>query len=450
LIVIESGDVGVIMGDMKTEVEEISQVRRKINVEIDSKEVAKTIDKLYNQLSRKAKVKGFRPGKTPRNILEQYYGKQVLSDARSDLIRESFPKVLEETNLFPLGEPIIEDMNIESNNSFKYSIFLEVKPTFEIKDYIGISVDKEILNVPEEAVDKAIEKIRESHAKLTSIDEDRGITEHDHAVISYEGFWEGTPIKNIKGQEFLVHVGSGNFYKEVESGIIGLKKGDSKDITVNFDKNFYDVRLAGRTVNFHVALLDIKKADLPELDDDFAKTFGDNFKSLEDLRKKVKEEITIQEEQRIESELKKRLLKKISDSVSFQFPQVLVESEIENTINSMKQRFSLNGLTMESAGISESKMREELRKPSEERIKEDLVLDKIARLEGITVEENDIKGAFKDLSQKTGTDVAMLRQYYESNNLMDHLQAQILAEKTLNFLVKGAIINDKKEVLNET
>jgi len=123
LIVIESGDVGVIMGDMKTEVEEISQVRRKINVEIDSKEVAKTIDKLYNQLSRKAKVKGFRPGKTPRNILEQYYGKQVLSDARSDLIRESFPKVLEETNLFPLGEPIIEDMNIESNNSFKYSIF---------------------------------------------------------------------------------------------------------------------------------------------------------------------------------------------------------------------------------------------------------------------------------------------------------------------------------------
>ena len=435
---------------MKTRVEEISEVKRKINVEIDAEEVTKSIDKAYSQLSRKAKVKGFRPGKAPRKILEQYYGKQVVNDVKSDLIRESFPKVLDETKLFPLGEPSIEDELINPDNIFRYAIFMEVKPEFEIKNYMGISVDKEVLNISEETVDKSIEKIRKSHAKLISIEEDRGIIEQDRVIINYEGFWKDKPIKDIKGQEFMVHVGSGNFYKEVESGIVGLKKGDEKDIEIDLDENFSDSRLAGKLVNFNIVIIDIKKEDLPELNDDFAKVLGDNFESLADLRQKVTEEITLQEEKRIDSELKKRLIGKISDSVNFELPQILVESEINHSINSLKEGFSQNGMTMESTGISESKMRQELIKPSEVKIKEELALDAIARLEAITVEEKDIGDAFDSLSGRTGSDPALIRQYYESNNLMNSFEAQILAEKTLNHLVKGAIINDVTEIQKET
>ncbi len=435
---------------MKTRVEEISEVKRKINVEIDAEEVTKSIDKAYSQLSRKAKVKGFRPGKAPRKILEQYYGKQVVNDVKSDLIRESFPKVLDETKLFPLGEPSIEDELINPDNIFRYAIFMEVKPEFEIKNYMGISVDKEVLNISEETVDKSIEKIRKSHAKLISIEEDRGIIEQDRVIINYEGFWKDKPIKDIKGQEFMVHVGSGNFYKEVESGIVGLKKGDEKDIEIDLDENFSDSRLAGKLVNFNIVIIDIKKEDLPELNDDFAKVLGDNFESLADLRQKVTEEITLQEEKRIDSELKKRLIGKISDSVNFELPQILVESEINHSINSLKEGFSQNGMTMESTGISESKMRQEFIKPSEVKIKEELILDAIARLEAITVEEKDIGDAFDSLSGRTGSDPALIRQYYESNNLMNSFEAQILAEKTLNHLVKGAIINDVTEIQKET
>jgi len=435
---------------MKTRVEEISEVKRKINVEIDAEEVTKSIDKAYSQLSRKAKVKGFRPGKAPRKILEQYYGKQVVNDVKSDLIRESFPKVLDETKLFPLGEPSIEDELINPDNIFRYAIFMEVKPKFEIKNYMGISVDKEVLNISEETVDKSIEKIRKSHAKLISIEEDRGIIEQDRVIINYEGFWKGKPIKDIKGQEFMVHVGSGNFYKEVESGIVGLKKGDEKDIEIDLDENFSDSRLAGKLVNFNIVIIDIKKEDLPELNDDFAKVLGDNFESLADLRQKVTEEITLQEEKRIDSELKKRLIGKISDSVNFELPQILVESEINHSINSLKEGFSQNGMTMESTGISESKMRQEFIKPSEVKIKEELILDAIARLEAITVEEKDIGDSFDSLSGRTGSDPALIRQYYESNNLMNSFEAQILAEKTLNHLVKGAIINDVTEIQKET
>lgn len=435
---------------MKTKVEETSQVKRKINVEIDAEEVTKKINQAYNELSKRSKVKGFRPGKAPRKILEQYYGKEVVNDVKNDLIRESFPKVLEETKLFPLGEPSIEDEVIKPDTIFRYAIFMDVKPKFEIKDYMGISVDKEVSNISEETVNKAIEKIRKSHAKLISIEEDRGIIEQDRVIINYEGFWEGKPIKNIKGQELMVHVGSGNFYTEVESGIVGLKKGDKKDIQVNFDENFSDNRLAGKLVNFHVVILDIKKEDLPELNDDFAKALGDDFKSLADLRQKVTEEITLQEEKRIDSELKKRLIGKISESVNFELPQALVKSEINNSINSLKHGFAQNGMTMESAGISESKMREELIKPSEQKIKEELVLDAIAQLEAITVEEKDITDAFGSLSARTGSNPAVIRQYYESNNLMNSFEAQILTEKTLNHLVKGAIINDATEISKET
>jgi trigger factor len=248
----------------------------------------------------------------------------------------------------------------------------------------------------------------------------------------------------------MVHVGSGNFYKEVESGIVGLKKGDEKDIEIDLDENFSDSRLAGKLVNFNIVIIDIKKEDLPELNDDFAKVLGDNFESLADLRQKVTEEITLQEEKRIDSELKKRLIGKISDSVNFELPQILVESEINHSINSLKEGFSQNGMTMESTGISESKMRQEFIKPSEVKIKEELILDAIARLEAITVEEKDIGDAFDSLSGRTGSDPALIRQYYESNNLMNSFEAQILAEKTLNHLVKGAIINDVTEIQKET
>ena len=434
---------------METNIEEISQVKRQINVEIETEEVTKKLDQAYNELSKRAKVKGFRPGKTPRRILEQYYGKEIMTDVKNDLIKESFSKVIEETKLFPLGNPSIEDEAIRPGKNFKYTILMEIRPDFELNEYMGISVEKEILNISEDNADKKLEEIREAHAQLVSINEERGIKEGDYVIIDYECTWKDKPIKGIEGKDFMIHVGDKNFYPEIESGIQGLKKAEKKDIKIDFSEDFSDRKLANKSVTFHIRVEDIKKKDLPDLNDDFARSLGKEFKSLADLKERVKKDITLQEEKRIDSELKKRLLKKITAKVDFELPQAMVENEIEYSMATIKQNFLRSGSKLESANISEDTMRQDLKIAAEEKVKEELILGKIADLDDIKLEDSDMRDGFQKLAAQTGQDLAMLQQYYEKNNLMDSFRNQLLIEKILNHLVQGAKISEVQEISEE-
>jgi len=431
---------------METSIEEISQVKRRINVEIEAEEVTKKLDQAYREFSKRTKVKGFRPGKAPRKVLEQYYGKQIVNDVKSDLIKESFSKVIEETKLFPLGTPSIEDEVMSPGENFKYTVLMEVRPDFELKDYMGISVEKKILNISEDDVDKKLEEIREARADLISINEDRAIKEGDHVIIDYDCVWKGKPLREVKAEDLIIQVGSNSFHPDLESGIVGLKKDERKDLTVDFNEDFSDRRLAGKSVTFRIHIKDIKEKDLPGLDDDFAKNLGNDFKSLADLRKRVKEDTTLQEERETDRELKGRLLKKITAMVDFELPQVLVESEIERSIAGIKQNLLRAGKKFESAGLSEEKMRQDLKIPSEERVKEQLVLYKIADTEDIRAEDGDIRQGFHELASQTGNDPAALQKYYEENNLLDSFRNQLLVEKTLNHLVQGAKISEVQEI----
>jgi trigger factor len=434
---------------MQTHVEEISQVKRRITVEIGAETVLRKYDQALRELSKKAKVKGFRPGKTPRRILEQYYGTQIASNVKNDLIRDSFPQVLEETGLSPLAGPSIEDGTLNRGESFSYTIEMEVRPDFELKDYKGISVEKEIPDITEDSVDTKLEELRRAHAQLISLDEDRGVQEGDYAVIDYACLWNGKSLEDIGADDFTVLVGSGQFYPEVETGILGMKKDHEKEITVDFDPNFHDRRLAAKNVVFRLRIKDIKKTDLPDLNDEFAKSLGDEFPSLGALRERVSEEISLQEEQRVEREARNRLLKKIAATVDFEIPQSLVEKEIEQSIASVKQSILRSGSRFESAGISEEKMRDELRPAAENTIKEDLVLGKIAEMENITVDERDTRDGFQRLSGQTGKDPAAIERFYETNNLMGSFRVQLLKEKTLNHLFQGAKIIEVKQISEE-
>jgi len=435
---------------MDTEIEEISQAKRRITIEIESEKVTQKLDQAYRELSKKVKIKGFRPGKAPQKILEQYYGKQIVNEVKNDLIGESFSKVIEESGLFPLASPSIEDGALRPGEHFKYTLVLEVRPDFELKDYMGISVEKEILNISEDSVDKKLEEIREAHAQLIPINEDREVQEGDYVIIDYRGFWKEKSLKDIEAKDFAVLVGSNHFYPELEAGIVGLKKGAEKEIKTDFKEDFNDKRLAGKSVVFLISIKDIKKKDLPELNDDFAKSLGDNFHSLQELKERVRQEITLQEEKRIDRELKNRLLRKVAATVDFELPQTIVEREIERSIASITHGLVSAGSQLESAGISEEKMRQDMRPVAEQKVKENLVLGKIADMEDIRVEAADIRDGFKDLATRTRKDPAALQQFYEKNNLMDSFRDQLLTEKTLNHLVQGATIVEVKEIVEES
>ncbi|MGD8227379.1 MAG: trigger factor [Desulfobacteraceae bacterium] len=425
---------------MKTRLEEISPVKKKLEIEIEAGEVDKRIDEAYRDLRKGVRLPGFRPGKVPRKILERRFGSQVIDDVTRRLVNETLPKAVEETNTIPLSMPVIENEILKLGQNFKYSALMEVRPEFELKDCTGLEVEKERFSVKEEDVEAQLEEIRKTHGQLSSIEKERGIKEEDFAVIEYEGSEEGRALEGVKNTNFLIRVGSNDFHPDFEKALVGLKKGDISEFDVDFEKDYAQPKLAGRSVRFKVKVIDIKEMRLPELDDKFAKDLGADFKDLNDLKEKIRETLVEREEKRVDRELKMRLLKKVSDSVDFELPESLVDSELNGAIENIRQNLLRSGSNMEKAGLDEEKLREDLKPASEKRVKDMLVLGEIARSNDLNITEAELSGGFKDLALSTGQDPAALRQYYEANNLKESFRQQLLEEKALNYLVKGANI----------
>ena len=279
---------------MKTNLEDLSPVKKKLEIEIEAGEVAKKIDEAYKDLKKEVKLPGFRPGKAPRTLLERQFGDQVMEDVTRKLVNETFLKAVEETNIFPLNMPVFENGILKAGQNFSYSAVMEVRPEFDIKDYIGLEVEKEICSVSDEDVDKQLEEIRKSRGTLTSITEDRGIKDDDYAVIEYKGFEDGESLEGAEGSNFLIQVGSHSFHRDFEKALIGLKKGDDSEVKVDFEEDYSQSKLAGKSISFEVKVEDIKEMVLPDLDDGFAKDLGADIESLDELKRKIKENLQSQ------------------------------------------------------------------------------------------------------------------------------------------------------------
>jgi trigger factor len=431
---------------MKTNLEDLSPVKKKLEIEIEAGEVAKKIDEAYRDLKKEVKLPGFRPGRAPRKLLERQFGDQVMEDVTRKLINETFFKAVEETKISPLNMPVFENGILKAGQNFSYSAVMEVRPEFDIKDYIGLEVEKEICAVSDEDVDKQLEEIRKSRGTLTSISEDRGIEDDDYAVIEYRGFEGDEPLEGVEGSNYLIQVGSHSFHRDFENALIGLKKGDDSVVKVGFEENHSQPKLAGKSVRFEVKVEDIKEIILPDLDDGFAKDLGADFESLNELKRKIKENLQSQEESRIDRELKGRLMDKISESVDFELPESLVESELENGVERIRQSLLRSGSNLEKAGLDEGRLREDLAPSSKKRVKEMLILGEIAKNADLTVDEAELAEGFREMSVGIGQEPEIIRKYYEANNLLESFREKLLEEKTLNYLVENAKIIDAKKV----
>jgi trigger factor len=427
---------------MKTTLEHISPVKKKLEIEIEAGEVDKSINEAYKKLRKGVKIPGFRPGKVPLRILEGRFRDQVMEDVTRRLVNETLPKAVEETNTYPLTMPIVENEILRTGQNFRYSAVMEVRPEFELKDYMGLEVEKEICTVSDLDVDSQLEEIRKAQGELTSIDGDPTIKNEDYVLLEYEGFEGQTALEGIKGENFLVKIGSHNFHPDFEKGLVGLKKGDASEIEVDFQDDYLQPKLAGKRVNFKVKVIDIKEMILPELNDGFASELGADFEDLEDLKKGIRKELTVREESRVDRDLKARLLEKIADGVDFLLPESLVESELKGAIENIRQNLKRSGSSMEKAGFTEEKLREHLKEASEKRVKQMLVLGEIARENKLSINEGELSAGFKEMALNTGQEPEVLRRYYEANDLLESFRQKLLEEKTSNYLVKGAKITE--------
>ena len=427
---------------MKASLEDISQVKKKLSVEIDAKEVNKKLNDAYGKIRKTTKIPGFRPGKVPRKILESYFGKQVEADVASELVNDSFPQAVDETNAFPLSQPQLEKGPVKLDEKFVYSATMEVKPQFEVKDYLGLEAEKEMVSIGEDEVEKRLEQIREGNGKLESLTEPRPIQEGDFVVIDYQGFEGDHPLEEVRNSNFMLNVGRKDIHEKFDEALVGLNSGDKKEIVVDFEEDHANTHLKGKTVRFEVSVADIKERRLPELNDEFAKNLGADFEDLQSLKEEIKKNVIAQEENRVEQDLKRRLIEQISKGTEFEVPQVLVDAEVDFSVRSLQSNFERSGSSFEKAGISQDMLRQQFRPSSENRVRERLILGQIAQQDDITIGDEEFTEGLEKMAKGMGQELETIRKYYEARGEVDILKEQMLEEKTLNYLVEKANIKE--------
>ena len=430
---------------MKTSVEELSPVKKRIRIEIDAEEVNKSLNRAYGEIRKQAKIPGFRPGKAPRKILESYYGSQVADDVTRELISESFPKAVDEVSAYPLGQPVLEKEPLKQGERFVYSAVMEVRPEFEVKDYLDLEVEKEKPAVTEDHVLKRLEEIREQNGRLVSIEEERPVQEDDFVIIEYEGFENGQPLEGVKSSNQMVKMGRNDFHPQFDEVLMGCKKGDEPEIQATFEADHHNPKLAGKNVVFSTKITDIKELQVPDLNDEFVQGLGADVQDVEGLKAEIEKGLIAQEEARVDRELKDRLLEKIAQGTDIQLPQVLVDAEAASSVERLAGRLRMGGSSLEAAGLSEEKLKQDMMPASEKRVKEMLILGQIAKQEEIELTDEDLEEGYRNLAERTGQDIDTLKKYYEARGQVDSLRDHLLEEKTLNYLVDHAKVLEKEK-----
>jgi trigger factor len=423
-------------------VEEISAVKKKISVEIPWDEVRKELDNAYRTLAKKAKIKGFRPGKTPRHILETYYREDAEGEAVSNLVQRSFEEAMQANNLLPVARPQIEQNGIQAEKTFMYSATVEVEPVIVPQGYTGLELERENATVTDKDVDARLEELRNMYSSLKDVEDDQAVQNGDFLLIDFEGKLGDDARKELTEKGFRIEVGSKRFVSGFEESLIGLKKGEEKEFTVKFPDDYHVKEFAGKDITFNVTVQDVKVKILPELDEQFVKIFNkyENLDALKaDLRKSLEEENAA----RVKASLRKAIEDKLLEQNPFDVPEAYVERQIFNMMVEYQRRMVMNGMDADNASKVAANLHDQFRDEAARIVRSGLLLNKIAEKETLSVDDVEIDDRIRETASRYGRDFKSMKESYEKDNLIERLRDQILDEKTLDFIESRANIRIK-------
>lgn len=429
------------MEDMVAEVtmEDISSVKKKLSFEIPWEDVKRELDSIYKTLGKNAKIKGFRQGKVPRNVLETHYKEQAEQEVISDIISKHYTDAVEERKLVPVEQPTIDQKGIKKGENFFFTTTFETQPVVDLKDYIGIELEKEEVEITEADIAERLEQIRQMYATLEDIEEDRALVNGDFAVIDFEGKLDGEARKELVSEDYVFQAGSQSFVPGFEEQIAGMKKGEKRDITVTFPENYSAKDIAGKEVEFSITLKNIREKILPELNEDFVKNF-ERFETLEDLRESVRKSLEEEENGRIKTELQSAIVDKLLEKNEFEVPSSWVEEQLYNMMLSARQRMVRNGMPDEEAAKLSYSLREKFNDQAVKIAKASFMFHEIAKKESLKVDEQDVDNRMKALALRYGQDYDSIKRIYEENNAQERLRDELIEQKAADFVEERAVI----------
>jgi trigger factor len=433
---------------MQIDVETLSPIKRKINFQIPAQQVSAEIDKAYAEIRKHAAIKGFRKGKVPMGLIEKHYGEKMAEDVVKQLVNETYFKALSEHRIDPVSYPQIESDQLKPGESFSYSATVEVFPEITVKDYLGLEVVKEQLVADDSAVAARLKEMQDSLSQLAPAPVGHAAALGDFVVFDFLGTLDGVPFDGGAAEDFQLELGSGRFIPGFEEQLIGMDAGSQGVVKVTFPEGYGAENLAGKPAEFAVTIKEIKVKELPELNDDFAKEFGE-FETLAELKQKLGELQQAQEERRVETELRERVIKALVEKHELEVPEVMVDRQVAMMLENSKQRLASQRLSLEMMGLTDEGYKIQFRDVAREQVKGSLLLEAVAEAEKLEVTDADIEQQVAEIAAGTKQDPAKVANLYQTNQrAKENLIAQLREDKAIRFLLDHAKVTElpKEEI----
>ena len=412
----------------------------KLEFTIEAKKFDEGMKKVYAKSAKYFNIPGFRKGKAPMAIVEKQYGSEIFyEDTFNEVVPEEYKRELKENNIEAVSRPDIEVKQIGKGQDLIFTAVIQIKPEVKLGKYKGIQLKKIEYNVTDKDIENELNQMADRNSRLVTV-EDRAVENGDVTVIDFEGFVDGKAFEGGKAENHELTIGSNTFIPGFEDQIIGMKTGEEKDINVKFPEEYFSEELKGKDATFKVKLHEIKKKELPKLDDDFAKDTSE-FDTLDELKNSIKEKLEHENKHRAEHETEDAAVKAVTDTVEVEIPSGMIETEIDNMVRDIETRLSYQGMKLEQYLQIIGKTMKDFRKENEEQaktaVKTRLTLEAIIKAENIEASEEDVDKKIKEMAEIYGKKEEELKT---NEQFVTYVKDSLKNEAVVKFIINNAKI----------
>ncbi|MEJ2220433.1 MAG: trigger factor, partial [Desulfobacterales bacterium] len=384
-------------------------------------------------------------GKVPRSVLERMFKKDVHADVSSRLIQSSFIDAVKEAGLNIVGNPDLDPPALEADRAYTYDATVEITPEIDDIDFKGLKLKRTLHAASDDEVDLQLKSLQKGMAQQEKISEDRPARKEDLVSLDLKGSQNGEPVAEFSDAEnFSLQIGKAMISKEFDDQLIGMKSGDDKEFSIKFDKDFPNEKLAGQEIDFHVVLNEIRKEILPPINDALAKKAGP-YQSLDDLKKVILDNLKQGYEKRTEQELNEQIFTALIDGTEFEVPDSMVEMELQGIIEEAERSFAYRNISMEEMGLSKETIAEKYRDTALKQVKRHLILGKIIDQESLNLDDGELEGGLKEMSESFNQPLEEIKKYYDQNqDKLRYFKHTLLEKKAIKLIIDSSTITDAR------
>ncbi len=436
---------------MSVTVENLEKSMAKLTITVSAEDFEAAMVKAYNKNKKKITVQGFRRGKAPRKMIEKLYGPEIFyEDAANFAIPDAYEEAAKESGLDIVSRPEIDVVDIGKDKEFVFSATVAVKPEVTLGEYKGIEVEKKEVKVMAADVNEELNKVREQNSRMITVD-NRGIKKDDTAVIDFEGFVDGEPFPGGKGEDYPLVIGSHSFIDTFEDQLVGKKIGDEIEVNVTFPEEYHEESLKGKPALFKVTIKEIKKKELPKLDDEFASEVSE-FETLKEYKASVKKSLTEKRKEEAKREKENAVVEKVVENASVELPGPMVDEQVQQMIQEFAGRIGQQGISfeqyMQMTGMTPDALMAQMKPEAEKRIKTRLTLEAVVKAEKIKATAKDIEKEIENMASMYQMEVQKLKEMLGETE-KEQISMDMAVQKAVDFLVKAAVEVAPKEEKTE-